>query len=102
MNITQSEQKFSEDELNAERKKLILEHFADEGKTQFERENLARAQSALMKNHKTIPGLGKCVAVIPQREFHRLVAKYGYETVHSREFMKYFNKAMPDLSPNKA
>jgi hypothetical protein len=39
---------------------------------------------------------------MPAREYFRLVKKYGHETVHSREFMSYFNKKMPELSPNKA
>jgi len=56
----------------------------------------------MMRDHKSIPGLGKCVGVMPAREYFRLVKKYGHETVHSREFMSYFNKKMPELSPNKA
>jgi hypothetical protein len=54
-----------------------------------------------MKNHKTIPGLGKCVAVIPPREYYRLVAKYGHAEVHSKEFLKHFQRTFSDLAPNK-
>ena len=61
-----------------------------------------RAHAASMKNHKTMPGLGKCVAVMPAREFFRLQAKYGAATLHSKEFIQYFNQKFPDLSPNKA
>ena len=46
--------------------------------------------------------LGKCVATIPARDFFRLTKKYGHETVHSKEFIKYYNKKFPELSANKA
>jgi hypothetical protein len=51
---------------------------------------------------KTHPTLGKCVATIPARDFFRLVKKYGHETVHSKEFLQYYNKKFPEMSPNKA
>ena len=50
---------------------------------------------------KTHPVLGKPIATIPAREFFRLTKKYGQETVHSKEFLKYYNKKFPELSPNK-
>ena len=50
---------------------------------------------------KTHPVLGKPVATMPAREFFRLTQKYGQETVHSKEFLKYYNKKFPELSPNK-
>jgi hypothetical protein len=55
-----------------------------------------------MKGHKTIEGLGKCVAVFPAREFFRLQAQYGNAEIHSKDFLRYFNQKFPDLSPNKA
>jgi len=50
---------------------------------------------------KTHPVFGKCVATIPAREFFRLTSKYGHEQVHSKEFLRYYNKKFSDLSPNK-
>jgi hypothetical protein len=47
------------------------------------------------------PTLGRPIATIPAREFFRLVKKYGHETVHSKDFLKYYNKKFPELSPNK-
>jgi len=47
------------------------------------------------------PVLGRCVATIPHREYFRLIKKYGQETVHSTEFLKYFQKNFSDLTPNK-
>jgi len=65
------------------------------------RTDIARKEARQEKG-KTHPTLGKCVATIPAREYFRLVAKYGHETVMSKEFLQYFNKKHSDLSPNKA
>jgi hypothetical protein len=62
----------------------------------------AAHEAAAMRKHKTVAGLGKCVAVMPQDEFFRLQKKYGRDEVHSREFLRDFNKRFPHLSPNKA
>jgi len=62
----------------------------------------AQAEADELRGHKTIPTLGKCVGVMPERDFFRLVQKYGYQEIHSKEFLKYYNKKFPHLSPNKA
>ncbi len=49
----------------------------------------------------THPVLGKPVATMPAREFFRLTNKYGHDEVHSKEFIKYYNKQFEELSPNK-
>lgn len=66
-----------------------------------EREQAA-AQEALRTGKRTAGALGKCVATIPAVEFFDLCQKYGYEEVHSKGFLKYFNKEYPHLSPNRA
>ncbi len=72
-------------------------------KANEDREELHAAEQAkLMRGHKTVAGLGKNVAEIPQDTFFRLCKKYGREEVHSREFMRDFNKRFPHLSPNRA
>ena len=48
---------------------------------------------------KIHPVLGRPVASMPARDFFRLTQKYGHKEVHSKEFIKYFNKKMPELSP---
>lgn len=101
MNIIHKPHNYSKDEIDNELLNLVKESLAEEKATEFERTNVARAQASVMKNHKSIPGLGKCIGVMPGREYFRLVKKYGYETVHSKDFMRYFNKKMPELSPNK-
>ena len=84
----------------------LMEHIKDsmqhELKTEEAREIVARAEARALKEHKTVPGLGKCVAVMPAREFFRLQATYGADVVHSKEFIQFFNKKMPELSPYKA
>lgn len=60
------------------------------------------AKEAKQHVGKTHPSLGKCVATIPARDFFRLTNKYGHDTVHSKEFIKYYNKKFPEMSPNKA
>lgn len=102
MQIIQKSEQFTDEQIDSAINEEIRKSLKDELDTQAEREILMRAHSASMKNHKSIPGLGKCVAVMPAREFFRLQAKYGAATVHSKEFIQYFNKVNPDMSPNKA
>lgn len=72
-------------------------------KANEQREELEAARQAQeIKNHRTIEGLGKCVAMFPPDEYFRLIKKYGRREVHSKEFLRYFNKKYPHLSPNKA
>ena len=102
MHIKLATPEYTREEIDNEIRKEIIRSLEIEKATEAERVNLAQAQASMIKGHKSIPGLGKCVGVMPAREYFRLVKKYGYETVHSREFMSYFNKKMPELSPNKA
>jgi len=102
MHIIAKSQQFTDEEIDRELTNCIKDSLQNEIKTEEARVVMARAQAQAMKNHKTIPGLGKCVAVIPPREYFRLVARYGQEEVHSKEFLRDFNKRFADLSPNKA
>jgi hypothetical protein len=61
----------------------------------------AAQQAKELVNQREVPGLGRCVGVIPEWEFFRMQQKYGAKEVHSKEFMKYFQKKFPHLSPNK-
>ena len=72
-------------------------------KKQFERhrEIKAEAEAKEKRGAKEVPGLGRCVAVMPEWEFFRLQQKYGHAEIHSKGFMKYFQKKFPTLSPNK-
>jgi hypothetical protein len=75
--------------------------FKRERETEEARVKQAAKEAQQLKG-TTHPVLGKPVATIPAREFFRLTQKYGQETVHSKEFLKYYNKKFPELSPNKA
>lgn len=101
MHIIAKSEQFTDEEIDRELAKQIQASLNNEIGTEESRVILARGQAAAMKNHKTIPGLGKCVAVIPPREYYRLVAKYGHAEVHSKEFLRDFNKRFSELSPNK-
>lgn len=61
----------------------------------------AVARDTQMFKGKAHPVLGRPVASMPARDFFRLTNKYGHKEVHSKEFIKYFQKKMPELAPNK-
>lgn len=71
-------------------------------KANQKREELhAAAQAHAMRGHKSIAGLGKAVAVVPEDEYFRLVKKYGHAEVHSKDFLRSYRRFFPDLCPNR-
>lgn len=102
MNIITTLPRYSDGELNAAFVREIQTGFQLERETERARVIQAEAEAQAMKDHKTIKGLGKCVGVIPEREYFRLIKKYGHAEVHSKGFMQYYNKTFPTLSPNRA
>lgn len=68
-----------------------------EKKKEIEAAEQAKAHVAA----REIKGLGRCVGVIPEWEFFRMQQRYGHAEIHSKGFMKYFQKTFPHLSPNK-
>jgi hypothetical protein len=78
----------------------VKKSFAEERVTENSRRDIARKEATEEKG-KTHPVLGKCVATIPARDYFRMIKKYGTDQVHSKEFLKYYNKIYSDLSPNK-
>jgi hypothetical protein len=93
--------RYSDGEIDRAFMKEIKTGFKLEKATENKRVEQARKEAQELKG-TTHPTLGKPVATIPAREFFRLTKKYGHETVHSKEFLKYYNKKFPELSPNKA
>lgn len=91
----------SDGEIQREFMKEIRTGFKFEAAKAEGRDDIAR-DNANKHRGKTHPIFGKCVATMNQRDFFRLVGKYGHEEVHSKEFLKYFNKKHKDLSPNMA
>jgi len=98
---TLPEKAYTDGELDAAFMHEIQSGFALERETEKARVEQAKKEAAELRG-TTHPTLGKPVATIPAREYFRLVKKYGQETVHSKEFLKYYNKQFPELSPNKA
>jgi hypothetical protein len=92
--------RYSDGEIDRAFMKEIKTGFKLERETEHKRVQQAKKEAQELKG-KTHPTLGKPVATIPAREFFRLTKKYGHETVHSKEFLKYYNKKFPELSPNK-
>ena len=101
MNIITAVPKYSDGEVNRAFMREIKTGFRLEKETEKARTDIARKESSELKG-RSHPVLGKPVAVIPHREFFRMVNNYGHETVHSTPFLKYLNKKHPDLSPNRA
>lgn len=60
----------------------------------------AERDAAAFKNMRSIGSMGKMVAAIPSRDYFRLTDKYGPDEVKSKEFLRYFQKKFPNLSPN--
>jgi len=102
MEIITSLPRYSDGEVNRALIKEIQTGFQLEREHENFRVKAAQAEADELRGHKTIPTLGKCVGVMPERDFFRLVQKYGHAEVHSKGFLKYFNKKFPHLSPNKA
>ena len=100
-NIITSVPRYSDGEVDREFMKELLTGFKLEKETEGFRVKQAQKEAHELRG-KTHPTLGKPVATMPAREFFRLTKKYGHETVHSKEFLQYYNKKFPELSPNKA
>jgi len=92
--------RYSDGEINRAFMKEIQNGFQRERETEKARVNQSKKEAKELRGTRH-PVLGKPVATIPAREFFRLTKKYGHETVHSKEFLKYYNKKFPELSPNK-
>lgn len=93
--------RYSDGEVDREFMKELENGFEIERRQEGQREMQARKEAHELRG-KTHPVLGKPVATMPAREFFRLTKKYGHEQVHSKEFLQYYNKKFPELSPNKA
>lgn len=100
MNIITDVPKYSTGEKNRAFWENIDKEFQKERATENVRENQAAKESHALKGTRH-PVLGDPVAVMPAREFFRLTSKYGHDEVHSKGFLKDWNKRYSHLSPNK-
>ena len=92
--------RYSDGEIDRAFMREIKNGFKLERETEHKRVAAAAKEAKKLKG-TVHPVLGKPVASIPPREYFRLIKKYGQDTVHSKEFLKYYNKKLPALSPNK-
>lgn len=100
MQIIIPPKKFTQGEVGRALERELREGLALKKATEKKRELEAAAQAKQYREMKRLKGLGKCVAVIPPWDFFRLKQKYGKE-VHSNEFLSYFQKRFPEMSPNR-
>ena len=98
--ITNIPRSFTDGEVDAAFLAEIKNGFKLEKETEHLRVAQAKREANQLKG-KTHPTLGKPVATMPAREFFRLTSKYGHDQVYSKEFLKYYNKKFPELSPNQ-
>jgi hypothetical protein len=92
--------RYSDGEIDRAFMNEIKNGFKIERETESKRVAQAAKEAKELRG-KVHPVLGKPVATSPHREYFRLIKAYGRETVHSKEFLKYYNKKFPELSPNK-
>ena len=92
--------RYSEGEIDRAFMKEIQTGFKMEREQEKDRIK-AVSQEAKQFRGKEHPIPGRPVASMPARDFFRLTQKYGHKEVHSKQFIKYFQKKMPELAPNK-
>ena len=92
--------RYSDGEIDRAFMREIKNGFKLEQQTEKARVAQATKEAQELKG-TTHPTLGKPIATMPAREFFRLTSKYGHDEVHSKEFLKYYNKKFPELSPNQ-
>ena len=98
--ITDIPRSFTDGEIDAAFLAEIKSGFQLEKETEHLRVAQAQKEAQDLRG-KCHPTLGRPVATIPARDFFRLTKKYGHDQVHSKEFLKYYNKKFPELSPNQ-
>jgi hypothetical protein len=101
MNIITQLPRYSDGEVNRALIREITTGMELKKQVERKKEIEAAEQAKAHIAAKEIKGLGRCVGVIPEWEFFRMQQKYGHAEIHSKGFMKYFQKKFPHLSPNK-
>ena len=98
-NIITSFPRYTNGEIDRAFEREIRNGFKLEREKEKDRVQIAKKEASEQRG-KTHPVLGQCVATIPARDFFRMVNKYGHEEVHSKDFIKYYQKNYAELSPN--
>lgn len=92
--------KWSEDQVHRALERELRTGIQLKQAIEEERQIAAAKEAAQYDKRKTTP-MGKHIAEIPAWEWHNMVRKYGYDEVHSKEFMRYFQKKFKHLSTAK-
>ncbi len=101
MQIIIPPKQFSEGDIGKAMQRELREGLEFKKATEKVRVREAQEYAKGIERHKAVKGLGRCVAVIPDWEYHRIRQKYGRQEIHSKEFLKYFQKKFPSLAPHK-
>lgn len=101
MNIVTALPRYSDGEVNRAFIAEIKTGFQLEKAMEQKREIQAAHEAKLARENKPNALLGPNVAIFPERDFFRLVHKYGHAEVHSKGFIKYFQKKFSHLCPHK-
>lgn len=101
MNVIVPPKIFSQGEVSKALEREIRTGFQLEREREALRVKDARGRADELRGVKEVGPLGRPVSVMPQRDFFRLVQKYGVQEVSSPGFIQYFQRKFPELSPNK-
>lgn len=71
-----------------------------ETRQQFREVDAAKEAKAML-GHKSIAGLGKAVAVVPQHEWFLMREKYGNECWEDKGFIRDFQRLEPSMAVHK-
>lgn len=96
MEIITRTKKPSQEDINSALWGEIEAGFGVEKDTESLRLDNLREVTAMHKEQPTHPTLGKLVAMVPARDYFRLLQKYGNDETHSREFIRYMHKKVPE------
>lgn len=95
MNVIVPPKVFTEGEISKALEREIRTGFQLERERENARVALAKKRADQMKGGREIPGLGRCISVLPSRDFFRLIQKYGHQEFNSDEFQRYMHKKIP-------
>lgn len=102
MHISMAKPRFSNDEYTQALYTELRNGVMAKAAIEKVREVNAAKEAEEIKKHQHLGFKSlKCVSVMPGWEWFNLRKKYGAEAMTDREFLRYFQKKFPHLSPNK-
>lgn len=90
----------TEREINLAKADIVEAEYAKERAEAEKRDQTARWVAQNFHSPKTIPGLGKCIAVVPLLDDLRLRDKYGRH-MEEKSFWQYYQKHHKEMCPAK-